>query len=55
MLCLRVLRGIIKIVKDKSPHEALKMNITECYQLLEIEPTDSLPDVKQAYRDIVFV
>jgi DnaJ domain len=55
MLCLRVLRGIIKIVKDKSPHEALKMNITECYQLLEIEPTDSLPDAKQAYRDIVFV
>jgi uncharacterized protein YhhL (DUF1145 family) len=55
MLRLRVLRGILKIVKARFPHEALNMDITECYQLLEIEPTDSLADVKQAYRDIVFV
>ena len=34
-------RGTLKIVEDRSPHEALNMDITECYQLLEIEPTDS--------------
>jgi DnaJ domain len=54
-VALGIFKGILKIVKDKSPHEALNMDITECYQLLEIEPTDSLPDIKQAYRDIVFV
>lgn len=31
------------------------MDTAECYQLLEIEPTDSLKEIKQAYRDIVFV
>ncbi|MBD2565793.1 MULTISPECIES: J domain-containing protein [Nostoc] len=31
------------------------MNINECFKVLEIETTDSMQDVKQAYRDIVFV
>lgn len=31
------------------------MDTSECYRLLEIDPTDSLKEVKQAYRDIVFV
>ena len=35
-VALGVFKGILKIVKDKSPHEALNMDITECYQLLEM-------------------
>jgi hypothetical protein len=31
------------------------MNSSECYQILEIEPTQSLSEIKEAYRDIVFV
>ncbi len=31
------------------------MNIKECYKVLEIEETNSLKEIKEAYRDIVFV
>lgn len=31
------------------------MNIKECYKVLEIEETNSLKEIKEGYRDIVFV